>query len=134
MIPAIIKGDAFEDSRGKLTYNNVFNTSAVKRIYTIENYNLDIERGWQGHKIEQRWIIATNGSFKIRVINIDFFEKSNLVIQPFEFTLVSNKMDVLHIPSGYLTSIMALELNSKLLLMSDYMLNEINDEIRYPII
>jgi hypothetical protein len=134
MIPTKIKGDAHEDSRGKITYNNVFNTSAVKRIYTIENYNLDIERGWQGHKIEQRWIIATNGSFKIRVINIDFFEKSSLDIQPFEFTIESNRMDVLHIPSGYLTSIKALELNSKLLLMSDYMLNEIIDEIRYTII
>jgi hypothetical protein len=112
----------------------VFNASTVKRIYSIENYGLDSERGWQGHKIEQRWIIATNGSFIIRVINIDFFEKSSLDIQPFEFTLESNRMDVLHIPSGYLTSIKALELNSKLLLMSDYMLNEINDEIRYPII
>ncbi|MBP6754824.1 MAG: WxcM-like domain-containing protein [Bacteroidia bacterium] len=134
MIPSIITGECFEDNRGKLLFNNTFNTSAVKRIYIIENYNLDFERGWQGHKIEQRWILATSGSFKIRVLNIDFFEKPNSDIQSLEFTLDSKSMNVLHVPPGYLTAIKSLELNSKLLLMSDYMLNEINDEIRYPII
>ena len=43
MIPAIIKGDAYEDSRGKLTYNNVFNASTVKRIYSIENYIISLK-------------------------------------------------------------------------------------------
>ncbi len=134
MIPSIITGDFFEDNRGKLTYNNSFNAASIKRIYTIENYNLDVERGWQGHKVEQRWMLVTNGSFKIRVKHVDLFEKSNSDIQSFEFTLDSKIMNVLHVPSGYLTAIKSLELNSKLLLMSDYMLNEINDEIRYPII
>ena len=134
MKPTLISGNCHQDQRGQLFYNNDFDASSIKRMYVIENHSVDFIRAWQGHKIEQRWIIATNGSFIIRVINIDFFEKSSLDIQPFEFTLESNRMDVLHIPSGYLTSIKALELNSKLLLMSDYMLNEINDEIRYPII
>jgi hypothetical protein len=40
-------------------------------------------------------------------------------------------LDVLLIPSGYVTSIQASEENSKLLLMADYMYGEVKDEYRF---
>ena len=38
-IPHIIKGDIFNDSRGKLLSCNLFDMSRVKRMYSIENIN-----------------------------------------------------------------------------------------------
>lgn len=132
MIPKIISGNSHSDERGKLTFNNSFDASAVKRIYTIENKDIDFVRGWQGHKIEQRWFSALKGSFKIEVLDIQVIE-SGIEIIPLTFCLKENNLDVLHVPAGFVTSIQALESDSKLILMSDYMLGEINDEIRYPL-
>jgi len=42
-------------------------------------------------------------------------------------------MDVLHVPPGYVSSIQSQEKSSKLLVMSDYLLGEIQDEYRYDI-
>lgn len=133
MIPKIIPGHSHTDDRGTLTFNNSFDASEVKRFYTIENKDINFVRGWQGHKIEQRWFNAIKGSFVIEILKITYFEDSNSDITPLRFILTAFNMDILHVPQGYLTSIQALENDSKLILMSDYMLGEINDEIRYPL-
>ncbi len=120
MEPAIIKGGQFQDERGIINFNNDFNALGVKRIYTIENKSTDFIRGWQGHKIEQRWFSAIGGSFKIQLIQIDNWENPSTNLPRFEFILKSESLDFLHIPGGYVTSIQALEENSKLLLFADY--------------
>ena len=74
MIPKIIRGNSHQDQRGIITYNNDFNASSVKRIYTIENHSTDFIRGWQGHKREQRWFGCMKGAFEISVIKIDDFD------------------------------------------------------------
>jgi hypothetical protein len=47
--------------------------------------------------------------------------------------LDSGKLDVLHVPSGYASSIQSLEEGSKLLVMADYLLGELADEYRYAV-
>ncbi|MNQ47698.1 hypothetical protein D3C85_615520 [compost metagenome] len=131
MIPEIITGNIHSDQRGTLSYNNDFNASVIKRVYIIENINTDFIRAWQGHKIEQRWFSAINGSFKIQLIKIDDWEKPSRDIKPFTFILSSGKLDVLHIPEGYVSSIQSLEPDSKLLVMANYLLGETKDEFRY---
>ncbi len=54
--PKLIKGNLYTDARGSLAYNNDFDLSLVKRMYTIQNKTIDIQRGWQGHKIEKRLV------------------------------------------------------------------------------
>jgi dTDP-4-dehydrorhamnose 3,5-epimerase-like enzyme len=90
-------------------------------------------RGWQGHKVEQRWLSAVSGSFEIEIVHTDFFEGSETLLKSSKFSLNALNLDILHIPPGYVTSIKALEMDSKLMLMSDYRLGEIEDEIRYPL-
>lgn len=133
MKPVLIPGGRHQDHRGCVTYNNSINLHEIKRMYTVENSELDFIRGWQGHKVEQRWMTAIKGSFEIDVLDINFFEEKKSEIVPTKYTLISKKMDILHIPPGYLTSIKCLTLDSKLLLMSDFMLGDVNDEIRYPL-
>lgn len=133
MDPKLINGNRHSDQRGILLYNNDFDASSVKRIYIIENENLEFKRGWQGHQIEQRWFSAVSGSFKIQLIKIDNWEKPSKDLEVFTYLIDAEKLNVIHVPSGYISSIQSLELNSKLLVMADYLLGEIKDEYRYDI-
>lgn len=131
MFPKLLKGDCHEDSRGTLFYNNDFEASAIKRIYVIENQSLEVVRAWQGHKMEQRWFSAIKGSFKIQLLAVDDWDTPSKKLERLEFVLDSKKLDVLHIPAGYVSSIQSLEEESKLLVMADYLLGELDDEYRY---
>ena len=133
MIPAIIEGGRHCDARGILLYNNVFDASGIKRVYLIENKDVDFIRAWQGHRLEQRWFSAVQGSFRIRLIAIDDWDNPSKMLEPVTFILYAEKMDVLHVPSGYVSSIQALESGSKLLVMADYLLGEMKDEYRFDV-
>lgn len=127
----ILEGKKYEDQRGIVTYNNEFDTTEVKRIYTIENYKVDYVRGWQGHKIEQRWFAAIRGKFQISVIKIDDFNNPSKDLKIEKYELDDEYLTYLHVPSGYITSIQSLEPNSKLLVLADHFLGEVQDEYRF---
>lgn len=131
--PTIIKGKSHADNRGSLFFNNDFNASPIKRIYYIENKDTQFIRGWTGHKIEQRWFSATQGSFTIRLIKIDNWQKPSENLPVLEFELNSENIDILHVPKGYASAIQAKDEKSRLLVMADYSLGEITDDYRFPI-
>jgi dTDP-4-dehydrorhamnose 3,5-epimerase-like enzyme len=133
MGPEIIIGGTHSDSRGTLLYNNEFNSAFVKRMYIVENADISFVRGWQGHKVEQRWFTAMQGSFKIQLIAVDDWEYPSKKLTIDSYIIDSKQLDVLHVPQGYISSIQSLSIGSKLLAMSDYRLNEINDEYRFSI-
>ncbi|MBP6182589.1 WxcM-like domain-containing protein [Flavobacterium sp.] len=131
MKPITIKGNIHTDFRGSLYFNNEFDASPVKRVYFIQNKDTKIVRAWQGHRIEQRWFSAVQGSFEIKLIEVDDWEKPSKNKAVYSFILRANQLDVLHIPQGYISSIQALDSDSKLLVMADYLLGEIKDEYRF---
>lgn len=129
----IIKGNFFSDYRGSISFNNDFDATQVKRIYVIENVRTDFIRAWQGHKIEQRWFTAIQGKFIIKLIEVDDWDNPSKELKSSSFKLGTDELDVLHIPAGYITSIQALEDTSKLLVMADFRINEIQDQYKYPV-
>lgn len=129
----LLKGNRYRDQRGTLTYNNDFDASVVKRIYTIENASTDFVRGWQGHAIEQRWFAAMVGSFQISIIKVNDFEEPSKDLPIEKYILNDSALTYLHVPSGYITAIQALESPSKLLVLADYGLGEIVDEYRFEL-
>jgi len=131
MKPKIISGNCHSDPRGSLFYNNDFDATAIKRVYVIENQNTDFVRAWQGHRIEQRWFAAVQGSFEIRLMAIDDWENPSKDLVPFVSILNAQKLDVIHVPEGYASSIQSLEEGSKLLVMANFSLGETNDDYRY---
>ncbi|MDG4655102.1 WxcM-like domain-containing protein [Chryseobacterium arthrosphaerae] len=131
--PEFIEGGKYSDVRGNLFFNNEFNTSEIKRIYCIENTETDFIRGWTGHKIEQRWFSAVLGSFTIKLVKINDWEAPSRELEILQYELNAEKLDVLHIPSGYASAIQANEKGAKLLVMANYSLGEIDDEYRFPI-
>jgi hypothetical protein len=93
--------------------------------------------------------IPANADFFIRIYNAPSIKEAthycnstlikkynNVVIQvdvpKLEYILKSETLDVLQVPAGYVSSIQALEEKSKLVVMSDYHLGDLNDEFRYP--
>lgn len=124
------KGGRFEDQRGVITYNNDIDLSPVKRIYTIENSELSFVRGWQGHKIERRWFCSARGRFEIAVVEIDNFEAPDPTLPVKKYIITDQELTYLALPPGYMTAIRALDVHSKLLVMSDFSLGEVQDEYR----
>lgn len=129
----IFEGNRHEDERGVITYNNEFDFSRMKRLYTIENHSTGFVRGWQGHKIEQRWFACMKGSFEISVIEVDDFMQPSKDLTIHKYLLKEDKLTYLHIPAGYITAIQSLSVESKLLVLADYKLGEINDEYRFDL-
>lgn len=129
----LLEGKKHQDERGIITFNNDFDASQIKRIYTIENHSTEFIRGWQGHQIEQRWFAAMKGAFEIAVIQVDDFENPSKDLEIRSIVLKSDVLTYLYIPSGYITAIKSLENNSKLLVLADYALGKVKDEYRYPI-
>ncbi len=133
MLPTVIKGNCHSDHRGTLKFNNEFDASKIKRMYVIENESPNFKRGWQGHKREQRWFSAMVGTFEIQLISIENWDNPEPIVKPYVFCLSSENLDILHVPSGYISCIQSKEENAKLLVMSDYLLGEIKDEYKYPL-
>lgn len=127
------EGKKYQDERGIITFNNNFDVSSIKRIYTIENHSIEFIRGWQGHEIEQRWFACMKGIFEISVIEVDDFinPSRNVAIQ--KYTLTDEVLTYLHIRAGCITAIQSKTENSKLLILADHKLGEINDEYRFDL-
>lgn len=132
-MPKIIEGGKYSDERGSLFFNNDFNVSEIKRMYCIENTDIDFVRGWTGHQIEQRWFSALQGSFTIKLIKIDNWKTPSNNSEILDFELSSEKLNVLHVPKGYVSAIQSKEKGARLLVMADYFFEEIDDDYRFPI-
>lgn len=129
----ILEGKKHEDERGIITFNNEFDASEIKRIYTIENHSTEFIRGWQGHKIEQRWFACIKGEFEISVIQIDDFTQPSKDLMITKYRLDCETLTYLHIPAGFITTIQTKKTGSKLLILADYALNQIQDEYRFSL-
>lgn len=129
----MIVGKRFQDARGVLLYNNEFDMSSVRRMYIIENDTSLNQRGWQGHAIEKRWYACINGEFKISLIKVDDFENPSSNLPKIDYYLESNQgLNILYIEPGHISLIESLIEGSKLIVYSDYLLGENNDEYRFP--
>ena len=130
--PYIIKGENYTDERGELDFYNDFDMSQIKRVYFTIHRDKEVIRAWQGHKIESRWFCSIKGSFLVKVIEIDNWRDPSNVLKVIEYKLTSEKQEILYIPSGYVNGFKALLTDSKLMIMSNYRFNEVeNDEFRF---
>ncbi len=113
--PALVQGGSHTDERGKLTFFNDVDLTAVKRFYIIEHPNTETVRAWQAHKTEQKWFHVIAGSFKMVIVQPDDWDNPspNLATQEFILNVADNQ--VLHVPGNFATGFKALEPNSKMI-------------------
>lgn len=122
--PQIIQGNIHEDERGKLFYANEFDLSDVKRYYIIEHPDTKIIRAWQAHQKEQKWFQVISGSFLVAVVQPDNWEKPSQKLEVRKFVLNANENQILHIPGNFANGFKALEKNSRMIVFSDFSLEE----------
>ncbi len=128
---ALINGGVFKDARGEIRFNNDFDLSPVKRMYFVSNSETKPGRGWQGHRIEQRWFICSKGRFTIHLIDISEYENPPRDLKTEVFEINDIQPDVLHVPDGYLSFVFSNSPDSLLIALSDYRIGEISDEVRF---
>jgi dTDP-4-dehydrorhamnose 3,5-epimerase-like enzyme len=133
-LPEIIVGGVHQDVRGTLAHVNDFDMSRVKRFYTIEHPATTIVRAWQGHKEEEKWFYVIRGIFQVKLIRIDNWEAPSEKLKASEFILTADESKVLHIPAGYANGFRALEPDSKLIVFSNFTVEQsAKDNFRYAI-
>ena len=129
----IIQGANFRDERGGLNFFNEFDMSDIIRMYEISPSDTDNIRGWQAHKHEKKWFYCNSGSFIVNLIEVDNFESPSQALVAEQFVLEASKPNVLEITGGYATGFRAKEANSKLIVFSNFSLEESkNDDFRFP--
>jgi len=130
--PAFITGGMHHDHRGTISFINDFHLNDVKRLYAIEPAAPSVVRAWQGHKEEQKWFYAVAGSFKVVVVKIDDWNTPSAQPDIFQFDLSASNPEILRIPGGYANGFMAMEENSKIIIFSDFTVQQsMNDEHRF---
>lgn len=131
-IPILITSGIHEDERGKLIHFNKMDISDVKRMYILEHPNTDVVRAWQAHQYEKKWFTVLQGKFKVVLVKVDNWTNPSEKLPIEEFVLSSDFVQVLHIPGGYATGFQALNSDSKMMIFSNFTLEDsVNDDFRF---
>jgi dTDP-4-dehydrorhamnose 3,5-epimerase len=128
----LINGKRHTDARGALISFNELNLKPIRRQYIIEHIDTEIVRAWQGHQHEQKWFQVLSGKFIMVVVKIDDWINPSPYLKCEEFELDLSNPQILHVPGGYATGFRAIEPNSRMMVFSDYDLQEsANDDFRF---
>jgi dTDP-4-dehydrorhamnose 3,5-epimerase len=128
----IYQGEQFIDSRGKVDFYNTFDLSEIKRVYYITPEK-GLVRAWQGHKAEKKWFLVVQGAFEVQVCKVE--QWNPLLITKRElFNLTEDNRIILEVSGGSLNGFKSLEKYSKLMVFSNFSLEESkSDDIRFNI-
>ena len=130
----LIKGEAYKDERGTVSFINAFNMSEVVRLYEIAPKDQLGIRAWQGHRFEKKWFYCISGSFVINIIKLDDFHSPSQDLVPERIVLQSIYPEILSVPNGFVTGIKAIAPNSRLQIFSNFDLGESQqDDYRFPL-
>ncbi len=128
----LIAGGTYTDQRGTLSYINDFDLTPIKRFYTITHPNKNVVRAWQGHQQEHKYFHVIRGSFVVAWVEIDNFNSPSPNLKAHYEILKASENNVLSVPPGYANGLKALEPGAKIMVFSDYALNEsLDDKIRF---
>jgi dTDP-4-dehydrorhamnose 3,5-epimerase-like enzyme len=122
--PEIITGGKHADDRGEISFVNDFRFKNAKRFYTIEHPDQQVTRAWQAHQKENKWFYVVTGSFLIAWVKIDDWKEPSIALKASHHLLQANKSEILHLPGGYANGFRALTPHSKLIVFSDFTVEE----------
>lgn len=129
-----IKGSIFSDRRGKIKFFNTFDMANIVRFYEISPASTEIIRGWQGHHKEKKWFYCYTGAFVINTIAILGESNPTNHSKAKRYVLKEENPLILEVPEGNATAFRSLENGSKLMVFSNFTLEEsVNDDIRFPL-
>lgn len=121
--PILIEGESILEDQDLLIYNRNFDllSSKIKRCYHLQPKKF---RAWQGHKKEQRWFMAVEGSLLLLLVEIDDWKNPSFNLKVQEHVLKAEEGDVLYVPRGYAVGIKPITKEPKLMVYSDFTTEE----------
>ena len=130
----LIEGAQHQDQRGCLKYFNTLDMNDVRRFYEITPSSTEIIRAWQGHRFERKWFYCPVGSFVINLVEVDSFESPSHELVPVKYEISEKETQILEISGGIANGFRACEDNSRLIIFSNFTLNEsASDDFRFPL-
>jgi len=124
----ILSTGSFVDDRGVLSYLNDFEDFDVKRMYIVENFFIQQVRAWHGHILESKIIIPICGTFVVGIANFETTESRIDRLYDIEKFIISDKnKTAIFIPAMKANGFMNLNLNAKLLILSNRSLDKTDD-------
>lgn len=115
----ILKGNAFSDQRGTISFVNDFTFAGVRRFYHIAHADTRIVRAWQGHRVEQKYFFVPHGSFLLAWVRIDNWDEPSRDLNAAHIILTDDEPRVVIIPPGYANGLKALAPGSVLSVYSN---------------
>lgn len=114
----VVKGEIHIDRRGKIASLNNFRFDGVNRVYFITHPNIEVIRGWHGHKLEKKWFYCVRGAFTIGLVEIDDWDNPSKSLKPTLHLISDKDSQIICIPEGYASCIKAEIPNSTLMVLS----------------
>jgi len=130
----LIEGGLHVDTRGVVAFVNDFNFKGVDRAYMIRSHRSHEQRGWVGHRRDQKWFWVIRGEVLMTVVEPDNWEQPASHIPVTRFILSAAKPQVLHVPAGYATGSVNLSTDALLMVYSSGKIDEAKtDDYRFPV-
>ncbi len=129
---SFLPGGRAADHRGQVSFVNGFPFVDYKRFYIIENHEVGFVRAWHGHKFESKAYFVLSGEALVGAVQIDDWEEPSPNCEVTMHTLRAHEPGILFVPSGYANGFMSLVPNTRVMLFSDFTLEEsLNDDFRF---
>ena len=128
----VIRGEIFDDHRGRISSLNAFRFPGVERFYVIRHPDTRAVRGWHGHRFEKKWFYCIRGGFTLALVRPDDWENPSPDLTAEIFTLSEERSLIVCVPEGYANCLKASQADSVMLVFSGKVLEEaLNDSWRY---
>lgn len=128
----VVKGEIFDDHRGRLTSLNAFDFDGVERFYFIHHPDTSVVRGWHGHQFERKWFYCVKGGFTMAFVQPDDWANPSKDLKAQIFNLTEQRSEIICVPAGYANCLKATEAGSVLMVFSGKRMPEaLEDSWRY---
>ena len=128
-----IRGGAFSDHRGTVSFVNDCSLADVKRFYTIAQTQENPVRAWMGHFHERKWFVPVSGKMTLvlrRLLPTDSGPVMDSECTVFHFD--ASVPEAIAVPTGYCSGFRSDTSDAKVLVFSDKTLDEAaGDMVRF---
>ena len=129
-----IQGGQHSDARGSVSFVNGFDFKGVDRFYWIKADEANVQRGWVGHRRDQKWFTVVQGEVLIAVVRPDDWERPNPNLPVARYPLSASQPQVLHVPPGLATASINLNQQAVLMVFSSGKIEDAkSDDFRFPL-
>jgi dTDP-4-dehydrorhamnose 3,5-epimerase-like enzyme len=130
---AINNVEIFTDERGEISYSNDSSLEKFSRFYIIQHKSTQVVRAWQGHPVESKMFVPIAGEFLLAWVKIDNFSTPSPNLKADHIKLSAENNKCVSLPSGYANGLKALRENSRILVFSEFLVNQsMEEKIRFP--